>query len=59
MKDPPNAVVVTDFDMSFWSMVRFLVKLTVASIPAVLILVLVASLAWGVVMSAFVAAGNG
>lgn len=34
-----QVVVVSDFDMPFMSMVFFMVKLTVAAIPAALILV--------------------
>ncbi|WP_342641299.1 hypothetical protein [Rhodoligotrophos ferricapiens] len=37
-------VVVTDIRMPFWSMVRFLVKLAIASIPAFVILWLVSML---------------
>ncbi|MHA7837913.1 MAG: hypothetical protein ACX98W_10680 [bacterium] len=33
-----NRVVVTDIRMPFWSMVVFLVKLTIAAIPAYIIL---------------------
>lgn len=38
MSEPANRVLVTDVDMPFLSMVRFMVKWTVASIPAFLIL---------------------
>lgn len=31
-------VVITDFEMPFWSLVIFLVKLAVAAIPAIVIL---------------------
>ena len=34
-------VVVTDIKMPFWSMVRFMVKWAIASIPAVIILMVV------------------
>ena len=37
----PDHVVVKDIDMPLWSMVQFLVKLALASIPAVLILMLI------------------
>ena len=33
-----NKVVVVDIKMRFWSMVVFLVKLAIASIPAIIIL---------------------
>ena len=36
-------VVVTDFDMRFWSMVKLMVKWAVAAIPATIILVLIGS----------------
>lgn len=35
-------IIVTDIRMPFWSMVRFLVKLAIASIPAFIILWLLA-----------------
>ena len=34
----PNEVVIKDINMPFWSMVGFMVKWSIASIPAVLIL---------------------
>ena len=38
---PPVApVVVVGFDMPFWPLVRFLVKLAIASIPAGLVIAL-------------------
>ncbi|MGF7161809.1 hypothetical protein FHS85_003450 [Rhodoligotrophos appendicifer] len=43
-------VVVTDIKMPFWSMVRFLVKLAIASIPAMIIL-------WLIGMALFAAIG--
>lgn len=36
-------VIVADIDMPFWSMVRFMVKWAIASIPAILILILIAT----------------
>lgn len=39
---PPQEVVIVDFNMSFWAMVKFMVKWTLATIPAVLILALIA-----------------
>lgn len=38
---PAKRVTVTDIDMPFGSMVRFLVKLVLASIPAIIILFLI------------------
>ena len=43
-------VVVTDIHMPFWSMVVFMVKWALASIPAILILTLIAALAWRVMI---------
>ena len=37
-------VVVVDIDMPFWSMVRFMIKWTIATLPALIILAL---LVWG------------
>src|SRR5947208_14231616 len=47
-----NRVSVTDFDMPFLSMVRFMIKWAIASIPAVFIIMLAAALFWGVVFGA-------
>ena len=38
MADPRQEVVVADIHMPFWSMVTFMVKWAIASIPAILIL---------------------
>lgn len=40
--DSPHKVIVKDIDMPFWSMVWFMLKWSVAAIPATLILVCVA-----------------
>lgn len=37
-RTPEMRVVVTDFDMPFWSMAGFMVKVALAAIPAALIL---------------------
>lgn len=37
----PQRVVVTDVDIKFWSMVRLLVKLAFAGIPAMLIVMFI------------------
>jgi len=54
---PPVApVVVVGFDMPFWPLVRFLVKLAIASIPAGLVIALfymVLGLVYGAIMVAF------
>lgn len=33
-------IIISDFDMPFWSMVKFMVKMAIASIPAGIILVI-------------------
>lgn len=47
-----DEVVVVDVKMPFWSMVAFLVKLSFAAIPAIIIIALVYALIGGGVMSA-------
>ena len=51
MNDEANLqrVVVTDIHMPFWSMVVFMVKWALASIPAIIILTVIAVLAWRVI----------
>jgi hypothetical protein len=51
MNDEANTqrVVVTDIHMPFWSMVIFMVKWALASIPAIIILTVIAALAWRVI----------
>ncbi|HTT07256.1 MAG TPA: hypothetical protein VMH34_00470 [Gammaproteobacteria bacterium] len=44
----PIKVIVTDFEMSFWSMVFFMVKWAIAAIPAAIILVATVMLVVGV-----------
>jgi hypothetical protein len=55
---PTGRVVVTDVNMPFFSMVRFMVKWAVASIPALLILVVLTALLWGVVIGAVSSFGS-
>jgi hypothetical protein len=43
-------VVVTDVRMPFGSMVSFMVKWSLASIPALLILMIVGGVVWGILM---------
>lgn len=43
MADEKREVVITDIKMPFWSMVTLLVEWTVAAIPAVIILYVVAA----------------
>ena len=48
MTEPPSArmqVVVTDIDMPFMSMVVFIVKWTIAAIPAMIILFVLGTIA--------------
>lgn len=50
-QDSPRHVVVTDIRMPFWSMVKFMVKWVIASIPAFLILCMLWALLmvlWGI-----------
>ena len=48
----PQYVVIRDFDVPFWAMVRFLVQVSVAAIPAAIILALL----WVFVVSTVIAA---
>ena len=43
MNGKDRYVIVTDVQMKFWSMVTFMVKWAVASIPAVIILLILVS----------------
>jgi hypothetical protein len=56
--DPTNRVSVTDVDMPFLSMVRFMVKWAVASIPALLILAILGAVFWGVLLGFFAGLGS-
>ena len=47
MSESRQEVVVTDIRMPFWSIVTFIVKASIASIPAVIILSIVAGLVAG------------
>jgi len=46
-------VTVTDIDMPFMSMVVFMVKWTIAAIPAFFILAIVGAVFWGVMSALF------
>ena len=48
--DPPNRVTVTDIEMPFLSMVRFMVKWAIAAIPALLILGILGVGFWSVLI---------
>ncbi|MEA3188440.1 MAG: domain 2 [Chthoniobacter sp.] len=47
LPDPAQLVVVTDIRMPFGSMVIFILKWTLAAIPAMLILGTIVAMAWG------------
>lgn len=42
----PNQVVVTNFDIEFWSLVTLMVKIALASFPAAIILGLISGLSF-------------
>jgi hypothetical protein len=44
-----SSVRVIDIQMSFWSMVVFLVKLAIAAIPAAIILTIIGAIFWSVI----------
>ena len=48
-----NNVVVTDVRMPFGSMVVFMVKWAIATIPAIIILTVIASLTFGILNAIF------
>jgi len=48
-----SSVRVIDIQMSFWSMVVFLVKLTIAAIPAAIILTIIGVIFWSVIGAMF------
>jgi len=47
IRPSPSQVVVTDIDMPFWSMVVFMVKWALASIPAGIVLLVTGLLLYG------------
>ncbi len=48
-----QAVEIVNFNMPFWALVGFMVKVSLASIPAVIILVTVMGVLWGVLGGIF------
>ena len=58
MNGEDRYVIVTDVQMKFWSMVTFMVKWAVASIPAVIILLILGSVL-SVVFAGFFAGLSG
>ena len=55
MNEVNNRVTVVDIQMPFWSMVAFMVKAAIASIPAIIIL----SILLAIVMAIFTAMFGG
>lgn len=54
MSNEPNTrVTVVDIQMPFWSMVVFMVKAAIASIPAVFILTVIASVFMAILSALF------
>ncbi len=46
----PTKVTIADFNMPFLSMVGFMVKLSIAAIPAAIIITIIAAIFWGAVI---------
>jgi len=55
---PVNKVSVTDLDMPFLSMVRFMVKWAIAAIPALLILMILGAVFWALLLGFFAGVGS-
>ena len=55
MNEVNNRITVVDIQMPFWSMVVFMVKAAIASIPAIIIL----SILFAIVMAIFTAMFGG
>jgi hypothetical protein len=53
-----NHVVVVDVKMPFWSMVTFMVKWAIASIPAIIILLVIGAVAAGILGGLFSGVGR-
>ena len=53
MENQNHEVTVVNIKMPFWSMVAFMVKWTIASIPAIIILVVVGVMIAGVMTGLF------
>ncbi|WP_043796454.1 hypothetical protein [Allochromatium vinosum] len=51
--EPNTRVTVVDIQMPFWSMVVFMVKAAIASIPAVFILTVIASVFMAILSTLF------
>jgi hypothetical protein len=50
---PRQEFVVTDIDMPFGSMIKFMVKSAIASVPALIILMVLGAIAWAVLLGFF------
>lgn len=50
-------VIVTDIKMSFWSMVIFMIKWTIASIPALIILSVLVAIVGALITALFMGIG--
>jgi hypothetical protein len=50
---PRQEMVVTDIDMPFGSMIKFMVKWAIASVPALIILMVLGAVAWAVLLGFF------
>ncbi len=57
-EDRVNRVAITDVDMPFTSMVRFMVKWAIAAIPALFLLLLLAAVFWGVLLGVITSIGS-
>ncbi|WP_295406857.1 hypothetical protein [uncultured Thiocystis sp.] len=51
--EPNTQVTVVDIQMPFWSMVVFLVKVAIASIPAVIILSILGTIFFAIMTALF------
>ena len=56
MADDKREVIVTDVKIPFWSLVVLMVKLAIAAIPAMIILIVIGSIA-SIVMAAIFGGG--
>lgn len=50
LNEPTSKVGITDINMPFLSMVRFMIKWAIASIPAMLILLILGAVSWGLII---------
>jgi hypothetical protein len=50
LSEPTSKVGITDINMPFLSMVRFMIKWAIASIPAMLILLILGAVSWGLII---------